>query len=51
MLEWVPGYTDIQGNEEADKLAKASTKKPNNSPEKTSFILLGLKIQQIGTVE
>jgi ribonuclease HI len=43
-LEWVPGHTDIQGNKEADKLAKASTKEPSSNPEKTSFALLGLKI-------
>jgi hypothetical protein len=35
---------DIQGNKEADKLTKTSTKKPSSSPEKTSFALLGLKI-------
>jgi hypothetical protein len=35
---------DIQGNKEADKLAKTSMKEPSSSPEKTSFVLLGLKI-------
>jgi hypothetical protein len=50
-LEWVLGHTDIQGNKEADKLAKASTKEPSSSPEKTSFVLLGLKIRQIGTIK
>jgi hypothetical protein len=50
-LEWVLGHTDIQGNEEADKLTKASTKEPSSSPEKASFALLGLKIRQIGIIE
>ena len=43
-LQWVPGYTDIVGNELADKLAKDATKHTPIS-EKDSFALLGLKFK------
>jgi ribonuclease HI len=45
-IKWVPGHTDIRGNEEADKLAKLATTL-NPSSEGISFALLGLKISEI----
>lgn len=49
-IHWVPGHADVLGNELADKLAKAATKKPPESST-TSFALLGLKIQELRTSE
>jgi ribonuclease HI len=49
-LHWVPGHTEIPGNELADALAKEATKETPNSYE-TSYALLGYKIKQIGRSE
>ncbi|KAF4627959.1 hypothetical protein G7Y89_g10191 [Cudoniella acicularis] len=49
-LNWVPGHTEVEGNEEADSLAKRGTKSSSISI-KTSFASLGLLIRQIGTSE
>jgi ribonuclease HI len=48
-LIWVPGYTDIIGNEEADVLAKIGTTSPILEPElvKTSFAFLGVQINKV----
>jgi hypothetical protein len=49
-LHWVPGHTDIPGNEKADQLAKAATTIPPSS-QHTSFAMLGVKIRQIKNKE
>jgi ribonuclease HI len=49
-INWVPGHTDITGNEIADSLAKEATKlAPTDN--KTSFAVLGLKINALATQE
>lgn len=49
-LHWVPGHTNITGNELADSLVKGAT---NGDPEsqETSLALLGLKIKHISSSE
>ena len=44
-LNWVPGHTDIEGNEDADRLAKRATKE-QPSTERTSLAMLGLWIKK-----
>jgi ribonuclease HI len=49
-LNWVPGHTEIPGNELVDKLAKEATKLEPIS-DTTSFAVLGTKIKQASTRE
>jgi hypothetical protein len=50
LLKWVPGYTEVLGNELADSLAKEATELVSDSYE-TSFAFLGSKIRELKTVE
>ena len=45
-LRWVPGYTDLEGNERADQLAKQATKQLPKT-EETSLAFLGTKIRRL----
>ena len=49
-INWVPGHTDVYGNELADSLAKqATTLAP--STDQTSFAVLGCKAKEVSTRE
>jgi ribonuclease HI len=53
-LIWVPGYTDIVGNKEVDKLAKIGTTTTilgNPRLVKTSFTFLGVEINKVKKLE
>jgi ribonuclease HI len=50
-LEWVPGYTDIDGNEKADELAKQASKLANTTSVETSWAMFGLRIKQLAKTE
>jgi ribonuclease HI len=49
-INWVPGHTDITGNEIADSLAKEATKL-DPLEEETSFAILGLRIKALDSQE
>ena len=34
-MQWIPGHTDLYGNEQADKLAKQGSLKPQPTKQKT----------------
>jgi hypothetical protein len=49
-INWVPGHTDVHGNELADSLAKqATTLAP--STDETSFAVLGCRAKEVSTSE
>jgi ribonuclease HI len=50
-LNWVPGHTEVAGNELADALAKEATKLVPPDLEETSFALIGPRIKQINSLE
>jgi ribonuclease HI len=49
-INWVPGHTDVYGNELADSLAKAATKLAPSTDE-TSFAVLGCRARKVSTRE
>ena len=49
-INWVPGHTDVYGNELADSLAKAATKLIPSINE-TSFAVLGCRARKVSSRE
>jgi len=50
LINWVPGHTDVHGNELADSLAKLATTLAPSSNE-TSFAVLGYRAKKVSTRE
>ena len=49
-LNWVPGHTNVEGNELADKLAKEATEQPPNS-NLTSYAFGGMRLKEETSTE
>ena len=47
MICWTPGHQDVQGNERADKLAKAATSRPSTEPPSITHLRRKAKQQPV----